>query len=216
MSVEDILRLSNLIPILFFLSQPKANRKEKWVLLLYPICSFFHALVYATLLIFSNDKVAFVFNAFFIPLEFISVSIFFFKTIKYEFHKKSLWFVSISFLLIFLIKTYERPNEKFDSFINSVESISFILFVFLFYYESIKHPKTLFIYKQPYFWAAAAFLLFYSTTFFAFLYRQSSWFDKNFVYQYVYIHAIAGIIRNILLAIGVLVKPEEMSLAEQP
>jgi hypothetical protein len=41
-----------------------------------------------------------------------------------------------------------------------------------------------------------------------------AWDQSLFVYQYVYIHAFAGIVRNILLGIGMIVKPEKAGIAE--
>jgi hypothetical protein len=180
-SIEDILRFSFLIPIFLFYSTKRENRKDRLVLLYYPICSFVHALIYAFLLIYSTQRIAFLFNALFIPIEFLTVSFFFFKSIKYDFHKKSLWIVFIAFCLFFIIETIYNPTEKFDSLINAIESTFFIFYSLVFFYENIKYPKNLFIYKQPFFWGAAAFFLFYSITFFAFIYRQTFWYNKDLV-----------------------------------
>lgn len=213
-SIEDILRVSFLIPIFLFFSLKKNERKEKLVLLIYPITSFIHALIYAALLIKGFENVAFFFNSLFIPLEFLTVSYFFFRAIKYDFHRKSLWIIFAAFCCLFIFETIKSPYEKFDSLINAIESTFFIFYSLFFFYENIKYPKNLFIYKQPYFWGAAAFFLFYSITFFAFIYRQTFWTNKDFQYQYVYIHAFAGIVRNILLGVGMIVKPEKAGIAE--
>ena len=214
LSIEDILRISFLIPISLFFILKRNERKEKLVLFLFPLCSFIHAIVYAILLLKTSEKIAFLFNALFIPIEFLTVSLFFFKSIAYDFHKKSLRIIFIIFLLIFSFETYRNPAEQFDSLTNAIESTFFILYALIFFYENIKYPKNLFIYKHPYFWGAAAFFLFYAITFFAFIYRQTSWYNKEFFYQYVYIHAFAGIIRNILLGVGMIAKPEKAGMAE--
>jgi hypothetical protein len=170
--------------------------------------------VYALLLIYTSDKIAFIFNSIFIPVEFFTVSYFFFNAITYDFHKKSLWLIFTIFSIVFVIETFKNPTEKFDSFTNAIESTFFILYALIFFYENIKYPKNLFIYKHPFFWGAAGFFLFYSITFFAFIYRQTSWYNKDFYYQYVYIHAFAGIVRNLLLSIGMFVKTEKAGIAE--
>jgi hypothetical protein len=213
-SIEDILRFSCLLPIFLFLRLSKEEKKEKWVILLFPLSSFIHSFIYAVLLIYSTANIAFIFNSFYIPIEFITISLYFFKAISYDIHKKSLWVVVTFFALIFGFETYLNPNEQFDSLTNITESTFFIFYALVFFYENIKYPKNLFIYRQPFFWGSAAFFIFYSTTFFAFLYRQTSWASKDFIYQYLYIHAVAGIIRNLLLAVGVMVKPEKVSLSE--
>ncbi len=211
--IEDILRFSHLIPILLFIFS-KDKEKVKWVFLFFSGFVFIHAFISAILAITVGKNASLNFNYIFVPIEFLIISYFFFKVIDYELHKKILIITSSSFIVIYTIVSITNPTILFNSFLNGVESILVIKYSLFFFYEKLRYPKNLFIYSQPYFWGVSAFFLFFTTSFFIFLFRQMAWDQSLFVYQYVYIHAFAGIVRNILLGIGMIVKPEKAGIAE--
>lgn len=211
--IEDILRFSHLIPILLFIFF-KEKEKVKWVFLFFSSFVFTHAVFSAIIAIFLGKSVSLSFNYIFIPIEFLIISYFFFKIIDYTLHKKILIICSSTFLIIYTSISISSPAIIFNSFLNGVESIIIISYSLFFFYEKLRYPKNLFIYSQPYFWGVSAFFLFFTTSFFVFLFRQMAWDQTQFQYQYVYIHAFAGIVRNILLGIGMIVKPEKAGIAE--
>jgi hypothetical protein len=211
--IEDILRLSTLLPILLFLFF-KQKEKVKWVFFYFSGFVFIHAIISALLAIYYGKNIAFYFNIIFIPIEFLLISYFFWQVLEYEFHKKILLISCSIFIVIYIIVTVISPLVRFNSLINGLESILIITYSLFFFYEKLKYPKNLFIYSQPYFWGVSAFFLFFTTSFFVFLFRQMAWSQSIFIYQYVYIHAFAGIIRNILLGVGMIAKPEKAGMAE--
>lgn len=211
--IEDILRLSTLLPILLFLFF-KQKEKVKWVFFYFCGFIFIHAVISALLAIYYGKNIVFYFNIIFIPVEFLIISYFFSNVIEYEFHKKILLISSSIFILLYIIITVISPLVRFNSLINGLESILIISYSLFFFYEKLRYPKNLFIYSQPYFWGVSAFFLFFTTSFFVFLFRQMAWSQSIFIYQYVYIHAFAGIIRNILLGVGMIAKPEKAGMAE--
>ena len=214
LTVEDILRLSLLAPILLYFFRKSKKDTTRWVLFLFCFFVFAHALVSALLTVISKKSYAEAFNILFIPVEFIVITYFFYKALNYEIHKKLMLLLSIIFLTGLLVKMVLFPENEFDSILNGVESVLVILYSLLFFYEQLRYPKLLFIYSQPVFWGVSGFFLFFSTSFFVFIFRETLWSERLFIYQYFYIHALAGILRNVLFTMGMLIKPEKTPMPE--
>jgi hypothetical protein len=214
LSIEDILRLTFIAPILLFFLTRSGKNKSKWVFFLFCTFVFFHALITALLEITVGKTPSSLFNFIFIPVEFSIIGYFFYHSVNYEIHKRVILWLSIAFIAAYIIKSLLTPLQMFDSALNGVESLLVIFFSLLYFYEQLRYPKSLFIYTQPEFWGVSGFFLFFSISFFAFLYRQTFWTQKDFYVQYVYIHALAGILRNLLFTMGMLIKPEKTPLPE--
>lgn len=172
-----------------------------------------HSLIYALITYFSS-QIGLIFNSLYVPIEFIFISTFYYNARNTRLYKQFIKYVSITFLLIFSLKIFLDPILDFDSLINGIESIIIIAFSISFFYEHIKYPNSTFIDKDPYFWGVSAFFLFFSISFFVFLLRQSYWHNNNFFYQYVYIHALSGILRNIICSIAFIIKPYKEQVPE--
>lgn len=214
LTIEDILRLTFIAPILLFFLRRSGRNKSKWVFFLFSLFVFFHALVTALLEITIGKGSASIFNFIFIPVEFSIIGYFFYNSVNYEIHKKIILWLSLLFIASFIVKSLFTTHQLFDSVLNGVEALVVIFFSLLFFYEQLRYPKSLFIYTQPEFWGVSGFFLFFSISFFAFLYRQTFWTQKDFYVQYIYIHALAGILRNLLFTMGMLIKPEKTPLPE--
>lgn len=163
-----------------------------------------HQFIYNSLKARSNDF-AFLFNAFYTPIEFLFTAFYIRLAIVQTFLKKiiniSVFFYFITCLL-FIILQITAQND----FITKGVTYSLILFYCLLYlFDQIKAPQTIFIYTQSTFWGIVAFLLFASGTFFVFIYFQFAKGMKQFLDQYVYIHAIFFLVRNILFSISIVV-----------
>ena len=77
-------------------------------------------------------------------------------------------FVSYSLLDLFLSKA-----ETFDSIPTVLESLMIISFSIFYLYEKMTNPDSLFLYNSPHFWIVSALLLYFSGSFFAFIYAQN-------------------------------------------
>lgn len=211
--IEDISRISILLPILFFFINYRDREKAKWVVFYFCAFIIIHNLIYSTL-VFHKINLADLFNIFYIPLEFLFVILFFYNYLGHYFHKKLIIGISALFFLLWGYLTINTPSISFDSIINGVESLVIIVFSLFYFYEQLRYPRSLFIYMQPAFWGVAGFFIFACGTFFVFIYRQTSWQNDEFVQQYAYIHAISGIARNVIFAAGVSVKPYKGPIPE--
>lgn len=178
-------------------------------------CAFniIHRIIYS-LTRYHYPDFGLVFNALFIPFELFIIGYFFYSILGYDLHKRLVLILGGIFLLLCSIETIRNPENYFDSFINGLESIIIITFSLLYFYEQLRYPKTLFIYTHPAFWGVAGLFLFFAGSFFVFIYRQSSWGIQDFIYQYAYIHAISGILRNLLFSIAMIIKPEKTRIPE--
>jgi hypothetical protein len=211
--IEDIHRISYFLPILLILISLKRNEKAKWVVFYFTIFITFHNVLYASILK-RNENLGELFNHLFIPVEFLFISYYFYSFLKLKQYKKIVLFLSLFFFLLWLIFLIKNPHAKFDSVVNGIESLFIILFSILFYYEQIKYPVTFFIYMKSTFWVSSGFFLFACITFFVFIYRQAAWHEEGFIYQYAYIHALSGILRNILFSISTIIPSENSSSPE--
>jgi hypothetical protein len=68
-------------------------------------------------------------------------------------------------------------------------------------------PKSFFIYSQKSFWMTSGIFLFASGTFFVFIFDQFAINVEGFLEQYVYVHALLFIVRNLLFSVALLIKP---------
>ncbi len=213
LTIEDTFRIISFVPVLLYLTFNKEKNKAKQVLFYFFLFISLHSIFYALIFSFSKTSAIF-FNSFFIPIEFILVSLFFYNARESTLYKKFIKYVSIVFLIIISLKLFLDPILDFDSMINGFESIIIIAFSISFFYEHIKNPNKIFIDKDPYFWGVSGFFLFFSISFFVFLLRQSLWLNIDFFYQYIYIHALSGILRNIICSVAFLIKPYKEQVPE--
>jgi hypothetical protein len=206
LTIEDSLRFSSFLPVLLYFPFNKEKNIAKQALFLFYAFISIHALLYALITYYFNEY-AHLFNSLYIPIEFLLISHFFFKAVQNSVYQNFIKLISFLFIGIFISKTILIPSNEFDSIINGIESIIIIFFSISYFYETIKNPEKIFIDKDPFFWGVSGFFLFFSISFFVFLLRQSNWNKTEFFFQYVYIHAISGILRNIICSIALLIKP---------
>lgn len=72
----------------------------------------------------------------------------------------------------------------------------------------------MFIYTQSSFWAIVGFLVFTAGTFFIFWYNNIIKQSEVFENQYIIIHALIFIIRNLLFSIAFVIKPDKQPLTD--
>ena len=78
-----------------------------------------------------------------------------------------------------------------------------------YFFDQLKQSNTLLIYSSINFWVIISFLIYISGTFFLFIYADSLINDKSFIKQYIIINSGFSILKNILLGIAMLMKPEQ-------
>lgn len=213
LTIEDSLRILSFAPVLLYFTFYKEKNKAKQVLFYFFLYVSVHSLLYA-FITFLSANIGVIFNSLYIPIEFIIISLFYYNARNSILYKKFIKYISVVFLSLFSLKIVLDPILDFDSLINGIESIIIIAFSISFFYEHIKNPNSTFIDRDPYFWGVSAFFLFFSISFFVFLLRQSYWHNNEFYYQYIYIHALSGILRNIICSVAFLIKPYKEQVPE--
>lgn len=146
------------------------------------------------------------------PIEQLFFAYFFYSILQNQYFKKIIFSSSILFLVFWLIFTFYKKEEIFDSVPTAVESLLTIVYSFFYFYEQIKNPDSLFIYSKANFWVVVSLLVYTSGTFFIFIYAQNWLNDNYFFKQFIYINATFYIVRNILLAISMMIKSDSTEL----
>ena len=114
----------------------------------------------------------------------------------------------------------QPPNKIIENFVSYFIVYTFLSlkylseFQTLYFFEQIRFPKTVFIYTQSSFWSIVGLLVFSAGTFFIFWYNTIIKQSEVFENQYIIIHALIFIIRNVLFSIAFIIKPDKEPLTE--
>ena len=112
---------------------------------------------------------------------------------------------------IFSISLYIFLPEStsFSSIIAGVESVLIIAMCIYYFFDQLKESNTLLIYSSINFWIIISFLIYLSGTFFLYIYSDSMLNNKAFLKEYIIINSSFIILKGILLAIAMLMKPDK-------
>lgn len=194
--------ISEILPIIFFLSFRKRNRGEGlWVIFVFcclsPIAELLSTI--GTLKI----QPFYVYSSFTI-LEFSFLSIFIYSSLQ----GKKLKYIPIIGALIFypiaIFNIIKGSQDDFDSVPASLEAIFIISYCILLLYQQINDPHILFVYNTKKFWIIIAFFLYFSSTLFLFLYARTLTQQEHD--KYWPINNFFEILKNILLSISFIMK----------
>lgn len=120
-------------------------------------------------------------------------------------------FVFIAFVCFGIIDyVFLRQSETFNSKIAGAENILIIILCLYYFYEKLQETNSLLIYSTLNFWVIIALLIYSSGTFFLYLYAESTLKDKEFQDIYITINSSFVLLKNILLSIAMLKKPENL------
>jgi hypothetical protein len=122
---------------------------------------------------------------------------------------KYLPLVFILFLSFNIIEyLFLSKKESFNSIASGIEAILIIILCLNYFYEQLKEANTLLIYTTHNFWIVIAFLIFFSGTFFLYIYTENTLQDKAFQNQYLIINSAFYLLKSILFSIAMLMKPQ--------
>lgn len=210
--VENIARFSVLVPVIFYFFS-KSKDKKSQVLFYFLIFIILHQVIYNSLSI-RESRYTEPFNAFYTPLELLFTSYYIRYFLSTQTYKKIILSSLIIYFFCWTPLLIMGKTQDNVSYIRAVTYSLILIYCLLYFYEQMRIPQTLFIYSQRQFWGIAGFLLFAAGTFFIFLFDQFSNNIREFMQQYVYIHAVLFIIRNLFFAITFIIKPEKMPFAD--
>ena len=203
--VEDIARFSILVPAIFYLFS-RSKDKNLQVLFYFLVFVILHHVFYNSL---SKRESSYteIFNGFYTPIELFFTALYIRPNLRTPANKR---FLLISLLVYFISWTpfvAFSQTQEFVSYIRAVTYSLILIYSLLYYYEQMRFPQTIFIYSQRAFWGISGFLIFAAGTFFVFLFDQFSIHVKGFLEQYVYVHALLFITRNLLFSLAIIIKP---------
>jgi hypothetical protein len=208
---------SDFLPLVFFLLFKK-NNKEKtlrviFYYILYCIINDFLSIYFQII----HSPLAFSLLALFSVAEFTFFCLFYNYLVPPGLMKKSLPFIWIVFFLVALLDFFFIDNPKsFDSVTIGVESLFTIILCIYYLIIQIKGSNDLFVYSTSNFWIIITFLIYLSGLFFLYITAESMIDDKKFHVQYVIINSVFVILKNILLAVAMLMKPTPIQNKSQP
>lgn len=198
--------ISNFIPLGVFLFNRKIEGFKGFIfsLVLFAVLNTILTGIFNR---FENEAYYYFNNLSYTPIEFLLVALMI-RTILKNAQFKRLVLLSIPIFFFFWIVILSTISSKnFDSAAVALEELLLITFCIIYFYENIKNPNTIFIYSTQEFWAITGILIYASSTFFVYLFRESNWQNLNFREQYDYIHHCASIFKNICFAIAIGLKP---------
>ncbi len=131
--------------------------------------------------------------------------------------KRFMDIMSALFLIFQVIFYMNFSVQKLDSIPVGIETILVFIFIFLFFYESLKNPKTLYIYSHHCFWVAVGILLYLGGAFF--IYILANHIDFKELQKYWPLTYIAEILKNLLFIVSIFLyspKPKKTEFAANP
>ncbi len=138
----------------------------------------------------------------FIALEYILIAIFFVLNIKSKRVNKVIFYSTFPFIL-FCIYDYLTKQDSFSFYPQVVECIIFIFIITYLFYEKMNTDLSIPIYNLPVFWIAFGFLIYFSGSFFLFLFSKNFGENSEFKRLYHLIYGTVTITKNLLLCIGI-------------
>jgi hypothetical protein len=186
---------AEILPIILYLLFLKRNRGEGlWVIFLYCVLSVL------TEMLFLVTHQSIVYSGW-IVLQFLLFSFFFYSSLKNRRFK----FIPIFGAFIFCgFIIFNYANKKFDSISASLASVLVIIYCLLLLYEQIKDPNTVFVYYDKKFWVIIAFLIYFASTTFLYLFFSTLTVEQR--HSYWAINNFFEILKNILFSVSFIMK----------
>lgn len=194
----------------YFIFKRKDKGKSLKVILFYII----YCILNEVLLIFlshlrSRDTIFIIFSSFNV-IEFSFFCFFYWYALPKSLIRNIILILWILFLMFSTTDFFYINRERnFDSFTSGVENILIILLCIYYLIVHLKENYNLSIYSTFDFWVIIAFLIYLSGTFFLYIIAQNMLNDRKFLIQYNIINAVFNILKDILLAIAMLMKPTD-------
>jgi hypothetical protein len=133
--------------------------------------------------------------------EYIIIATIISRLIKNSFLKKVI-FYSFTPFVIYAISDYIISHKiQYNNYINLVSSLSLIVIIIYFFYEKMQTVIMYPLYQSSSFWICVGFFLYFTGTFFFFLFIKSSQ-DKEFIKLMNIIYGFVTVTKNILLCVS--------------
>lgn len=137
----------------------------------------------------------------FTAIEYFFITLYIYKTLQVNQLKKIIFAFSILFSTVSIFDFYRPHQDSFDSLPAGLSAILIILYSTLFFYEQLNNAKTV-IYDDQRFWVIVAFVIYFSGTFFIFIF-YNYYKSPLYISFYSAINGFFTLSRNILLIISI-------------
>lgn len=135
--------------------------------------------------------------------EYLFFTAIFWQVIKSRTARRIMVILSITFSIFQVIYFFTERFKRIDSIPIGIESILVLIYIFYFFYELLKEPKGRHLSENYCFWFAIGILIYLSGSFFINI--LANVMEKDAIIKYWFLTYIADIIKNLLLAIGLIV-----------
>lgn len=198
---------TEILPIIFYLFlRRKFSGKSLWVIFFLPTISFLNN-IYSLYLRYYEHRSNFLFYNIEQLIETILLYYFFYLTIKNTVARKTIFFFSILYLILWIFSFYQFRDTKYFSSCTTFENMTVLALIIYYYYEQIIIINSAFIYAESTFWIVTAFFIYISGTFFLYLFISSF----NLIEQRKYydlLNSIFTIIRTLLISVAIFIQPD--------
>lgn len=146
-------------------------------------------------------------------IEYLSFAFIFWIIIKNKNFRKFILFLSFLFI-VFQIIYYSTVNfKRLDSVPVGLETIIVFIYIIYFLFEEFKNTKNSSLYDNYLFWICIAIMFYLAGSFF--FYILANHMDKTEIANYWYLSFNADIIKNILLAISIIIFGKKFNIKNQ-
>lgn len=208
---------TDLIPIIFLVALNRRLRRNNiqfWILFLfYFIYSLLNNIVLILLPRPPLLEEAFYYRIFTI-IEFSVISYFFYGISHIRILKRFILFLSLAGLIFFLVRfTLFKSNDALGSLEITIVSIQIIIYSLFYLFEQIQEPRNFLIYNTTEFWFVTGVLIYFSGTFFIFIYTKDYLANNDdFAQLYNIINSSLYLVKNLLVTIGLLVSNKSIGI----
>jgi hypothetical protein len=142
-------------------------------------------------------------------VEYSLVTSFLYINIKSKGFKRIIVILSVLFLTFSIFDLINSGSKTFDSSPTGIACILILSYSIYYLFEKIKTPDSLFLYSTANFWIVVALIIFFSGTFFIYIFSQSNFNNPDFKSTFNIINSSFNILKNLLFSIAFLIKPEK-------
>jgi hypothetical protein len=160
-------------------------------------------------IIYSLSKNEFLGLRLFTFVEYSLISLFLYSIITSKKFKKAIVILSVLFFAFSIYDMLQSRSITFDSIPTGIECILILSYSIFYLFEKINNPNTLFLYATSEFWIITAFIIYFSGTFFLFIYSQSYYQNPDFQVTYSIVVGSFTILKNLMLSIAFIIKPSK-------